>query len=363
MAAMSPNPRSPHSVLASLALIAAVAGGTAGAFAYTAGWLSPNRLSPNQVADAFGPKVVAGHRLNHAKGTCFTGIFRSNGAGTSLSKAPMLAKGDFPVIGRFNLGTPDPYAKDSAPRVRGIGLLISAPGGSQWRTAMINAPVFAVSTPAEFYQMLQAGGSKDPDAAAKFAAAHPGMKPFTAWAKTGPWTSSYAEERFNSLNSFIFADASGAKRTVRWSMVPEQPINLITAAEFAKTGPDVLEREIASRIGAAPAKWLMTVQIAKSGDPTNDPSKAWPADRKTVTLGEIVATRVIPEPNGPCRDLNFDPTVLPAGIATSDDPFPAARSAVYAKSYDRRTAGAANYPRTADPYPPAHSELKNGGTS
>jgi catalase len=360
---MSRKLHTSRSTLASLAIIAAVAGGTAGAFAYTAGWLSPHRLSPNQVADAFGPKVVAGHRLNHAKGTCFTGVFRSSGAGTALSAAPMLAKGDFPIVGRFNLGTPDPYAKDSAPRVRGIGLLISAPGGSQWRTAMINAPVFAVSTPAEFYQMLQAGGSKNPDAAAKFAAAHPGMKPFTTWAKTGPWTGSYAEERFNSLNSFVFADASGQKRTVRWSIVPEQPVRPITAAAFAKTGPDALEREIAARVETAPAKWLMTVQIAGLGDPTNDPSKAWPADRQTVTLGEIVAMRVIPEPDGPCRDLNFDPTVLPAGISTSDDPFPAARSAVYAKSYDRRTAGAANYPRNADPYPPAHSEPKKGGAS
>ena len=33
-----------------------------------------------------------------------------------------------------------------------------------------------------------------------------------------------------------------------------------------------------------------------------------------------------------------------AGIRTSDDPFPAARSAAYAKSYDRRTAEAKDYP-------------------
>jgi hypothetical protein len=44
-----------------------------------------------------------------------------------------------------------------------------------------------------------------------------------------------------------------------------------------------------------------------------------------------------PWTGGPCRDINFDPTVLPAGIKTSNDPFPAARSSVYAKSYDRRT--------------------------
>jgi catalase len=59
-----------------------------------------------------------------------------------------------------------------------------------------------------------------------------------------------------------------------------------------------------------------------------------------------VAQQVQAEPDGPCRDINFDPTVLPSGMRTSDDPFPAARSAAYAKSYDLRTAEAEDYPRT-----------------
>lgn len=344
----------------SLAIIAAVAGCAGGAFAYTAGWLSPERLSPNQVADAFGPKVVAGHRVNHAKGTCFLGTFHSNGAGAALSSAPMLAKGDFPIVGRFNLGTPDPFAKDSTARVRGIGMLISASGTAQWRTAMINAPVFVVSTPQQFYEMLQAGGSKDPDAMVRFAGAHPGTKPFLDWAKNGPWTGSYAEERYNSLNSFLFTNAAGERRTVRWSMTPIESAHQITAADFAKAGPDVLEREIADRIGKAPARWTMTVQIAGPGDVTADPSKAWAPAGKTVILGEVEAVRVIAEADGPCRDLNFDPTVLPVGIGTSDDPFPAARSAVYAKSYDRRSAGSANYSRKIDADVPATAPKKGG---
>jgi catalase len=56
--------------------------------------------------------------------------------------------------------------------------------------------------------------------------------------------------------------------------------------------------------------------------------------------------QIEPESDGPCRDINFDPTVLPWGIKTSDDPFPAARSAAYSRSYNSRTAEAANYPRT-----------------
>jgi catalase len=38
---------------------------------------------------------------------------------------------------------------------------------------------------------------------------------------------------------------------------------------------------------------------------------------------------------------------LPAGIKTSDDPVPAARSAAYSRSYNSRTAEESYYPRTA----------------
>src|SRR6202051_1948360 len=90
----------------------------------------------------------------------------------------------------------------------------------------------------------------------------------------------------------------------------------------------------------------MVVTVANPGDPTADPSKAWPEDRRNVEVGTLTVQQIEPERDGPCRDINFDPTVLPTGIRTSDDPFPAARSSAYAKSYDRRTAEAQDYPRT-----------------
>jgi catalase len=36
------------------------------------------------------------------------------------------------------------------------------------------------------------------------------------------------------------------------------------------------------------------------------------------------------------RDINFDPLVLPNGIAGSDDPLLSARSAAYSESFTRR---------------------------
>jgi len=344
-----PRQLSTRSLFGSLVLIAVIIAGGAAAFAYTAGWFSPQRLTPDKMVDALTPPtgVPLGHRRNHAKGICFTGVFEANGAGSALSHAQVFTRGQFPALGRFNLGTADPNAPDATVRVRGLGLQISTPDGQEWRSAMVNPPVFPVSTPQGFYELLLASASKDPDAMKTFAAVHPEFAAFGAWATGGPWTGSYAEDRFNSLNSFVFTDGSGAEHAVRWSLLPAaQPVP-VSPDDLAKRGPNFLEQEITERVHGGPQRWTMVVTVANSGDSTADPSKAWPEDRRTVEVGTLTVQQIEPEPDGPCRDINFDPTVLPSGIRTSDDPFPAARSSVYAKSYDLRTAEAKDYPRTA----------------
>jgi catalase len=329
-------------------VIAVVVGIAAVAFAYTAGWLSPHRLTPKKLVAGLAPPggPALGHRRNHAKGICFTGTFDANGDGSALSKAQVFVRGQYPVVGRFNLATADPNAADAMVRVRGLGISITTPDGQQWRSAMIDAPIFPVSTPQSFYALLTASGSKDPNAMKEFISANPEFLTFLGWAKSAPWTSSYAEERYNSLNSFLFIDQSGAKHPIRWSLVPAaQPVP-ISPGDLAKRGPDYLEQEIAQRVSASPQRWNLIITVANPGDPTADPNKAWPEDRRTINAGTLIVQQIEPERDGPCRDINFDPTVLPAGITTSDDPFPAARSAAYSRSYNSRTAESSYYPRT-----------------
>jgi catalase len=346
-----PQPPRPtfRSALGPLVLIAAVVAFAAAAFALTAGWLSPGKLTPVRLVDAFAPPTgpALGHRRNHAKGICFTGVFEANGAGSELSTAQVFAKGTYPVVGRFNLGTPDPDAADATVRVRGLGVMIATPDGEQWRMAMIDPPFFAVSNPEAFYELLKASASKDPGAMGAFAQAHPEFAAFGGWAESAPWTGSYAEEQYNGLNAFIFTDASGASHAVRWSFVPTAHPVPVPPEDLMKRGPNFLEDEIAERIRGGPLLWTMVVAVAHPGDPTADPSKAWPDDRRKIEVGTLIAKAIIPEPDGPCRDVNYDPTVLPNGISTSDDPFPAARSSAYRVSFDHRAAEAKDYPRTA----------------
>jgi catalase len=346
---MTPPGQPGRPPLGPLVLIAVVVALAAAAFVFTAGWLSPRRLTPHRVVAALAPPggPALGRRRNHVKGICFTGTFEANGAGTALSRAPMFVRGRYPVIGRFNVGTSNPNAPDGTVRVRGMGLQIVAAGQQIWRSAMISPPFFPVATPQAFYEMLRASASKSPDAMKAFAAAHPEFAVFGAWAKSAPWTGSYAEDRFNSLDSFVFTDGSGVRRVVRWSLLPAAAAVPVSPEARAKWPPDFLEREIAERIKGGPLRWTLVVSVAAPGDPTADPSKAWPQDRRAVEVGTLVVDQVQPDRDGPCRDINFDPTLLPAGIATSDDPFPAARSATYRVSYDLRTAEEKDYPRTA----------------
>ena len=87
---MVESSKSPGSFrLGPLLFIAAVVGVAAIAFAYTAGWLSPHRLTPKKLVAGLAPPggPALGHRRNHAKGICFTGTFEANGAGAALSRA------------------------------------------------------------------------------------------------------------------------------------------------------------------------------------------------------------------------------------------------------------------------------------
>jgi catalase len=353
-------PVSNVAAIAALAGIGVVVAGAAAAFSYTAGWLSPDRLTPTRLVDTLSKLGgdPLGHRRNHAKGICFTGEFEANGAGAAFSKAPMFLTGHYPVIGRLAIATQSPGAADQTGRVRSMAFRITAPDGQEWRSGMNDIPFFPVATPAAFYDSLQinlpdpATGKPDPAAGPRFVGAHPEFLPFLQWLNTAPWTSSFVDQAYNSLNAFTFVDAGGTRRAVRWSMQPTLPPQLSTPADLAKLGPNFLEQDLVDRLKQGTLTWHMVVTVAAPGDPTNDATKAWPDDRQHATVGDLVIHSAQAEADGPCRDFNYDPLILPAGIEPSDDPLLPARSSAYAVSFDRRTAEASHYSRTPAPGTP-----------
>ncbi len=84
--------------------------------------------------------------------------------------------------------------------------------------------------------------------------------------------------------------------------------------------------------------------LANPGDPIDDASKAWTGEHKVLNAGTLVLESTQPQDSGDCRDINYDPLVLPSGIEASADPLLAARSAAYASSYLRRTSEVGQLP-------------------
>jgi catalase len=69
-----------------------------------------------------------------------------------------------------------------------------------------------------------------------------------------------------------------------------------------------------------------------------------------VDVGTLIVQKTEAEADGFVAAIfNYDLTILPTGITVSDDPLLPAWSAAYAKSFDLRTAEAADYPYTPRP--------------
>jgi catalase len=342
--------------LARFALIGVILAAVTGAFAYLGGWFSPNELTPARFIDGFEQVngVHPGFRRNHAKGVGVSGFFESNGKGVRLSKAAVFRPGTVPVLGRFSLGGGQPYAADTPDAVRGLGLQFSLPDGELWRTAMINLPVFPFRTPEAFYEQLLASkpdpttGKPDPDKVQTFLERHPETVEAMKVIKSQPVSSGFDNSTFHSLNAFRFINAAGDSIPVRWILTP-MPFKA-AGAPSAPQDKNYLFDALIAQIHRQhqPLQWHLIVIVGQPGDPTNDATIAWPAEREQVDVGTLTLDQVESDDTSAATDINFDPLVLPAGIAPSDDPLLSARSAVYSRSFTRR-AGETKQPSAITP--------------
>lgn len=326
-----------------LALVALIPVVICALFAWAWGIFSPERLSPDTLVNALEKTggVHPGYRRNHAKGICVAGYFEANGNASTISKASVFRQGRTPVIGRFAIAGDNPNAPDGAVPVRSLALQFKTADGQEWRTGMNALPFFSVSTPQGFLAQQQAAqpdpatGKPDPAKMQAFLAAYPQARPFFSWVKQYVPTSSWASDSFNSLNAFRFIDAQGTSHNVRWSMVTQTAATPISAAD--KANPLFLQHDLQQRLSLAPLKWNLIITLADKNDLTADATKAWPDNRQKINAGTLVLTSSQEQDVGHCRDINYDPLVLPNGIAGSDDPLLSARSAAYSTSFNRRT--------------------------
>lgn len=349
-----PTHLSPSPTLTRLGFIGVVLLCVVAAFLYLGGWFSPHKLTPARFVDGFEKVdgIHSGFRRNHAKGVGVRGFFDSNGQGTRLSRAAVFRAGRVPVIGRFSFGGGNPNVSDSPDATRGLGLKFSLPDGEEWRTAMINLPVFPFNTPQAFYDNLLASQpdpnthKSDPRKMATFAANHPEFVQAIKVIQSHAPSSGFDNSTYYGLNAFRFIDSAGKSTFVRWMLTPVQPF--ATASGSPQGDNNYLFDALIAAIHQHPLQWHLIITIGQPGDPTDDASIMWPEGREQVDVGTLSLDSIESEETSPARDINFDPLVLPAGIAPSNDPLLSARSAVYSQSFTRR-AGEKKEPSAITP--------------
>jgi catalase len=333
--------------------VGAVVSAVGASFLYAGGWFSPRELTPARLVDTLEEVngVHPGFRRNHAKGICARGFFESSGQGARLSRAVVFRPGRVAVVGRFALAGGMPYAADAVQTVRSMALLFRLPDREEWRTGMNAIPVFPVGTPEAFRDQLVATrpdpetGKPDPARVQAFLAGHPESARALQRIKAQAPASGFGNSRYNSLDAFEFVDAAGKRTPVRWSMVPEEAFAPAVAPTVAPPppAPNFLFDDLSARVKRGPLRWHLVVTVGAPGDPTNDATLEWPTTREEVDAGTLTVDRIEGEGQdesgdgeGGCRTINFDPLVLPDGIAGSDDPLLSARSATYSSSFRRR---------------------------
>ncbi|MBB5918697.1 catalase [Nocardia transvalensis] len=319
---------------------AAVAGvGIAGigGFLFSEDRVGPWRLTARRMVDRLEATAggrFPGYRRNHAKGVAVSGYFESNGNGAEVCRASVFRAGRYRLDGRFSLGGGNPHMPDDMMAPRGFGLQLFLPGGEQWRLALINIPVFLDATPDDFYTRTlafapdPATGKPDPERMKQHVATHPATAAALEIIGSQAPAPTFGSSAFFGLNAFRCTNGDGHTVPVRWQLEPE--------ATAPANPPGALFDPLVSEVANGPLRWTMVLVIGEPGDPTHDATKQWPADRRRIPVGTVVVDGIRTESSDNVQRVNFDPLVLPNGIAPSDDPLLQARSASYAESFRRR---------------------------
>ena len=281
-----------------------------------------------------------GYRANHAKGVLVAGEFTPAATAKGLSKAAHFAR-RVPVLVRFSNGTGLPTMPDADGNAspHGIAIRFQLPGGANTDIVSISASSFPVATPEEFLELLQAIAASGPTAPKpapieQFLGSHPVAAKWVTTPRPAPV--SFGTLAFYGVNAFKFTNAHGVSRYARYQILPVAGEQALAEADAAKATPNYLMDELPQRIAEGAVKFRLLAQVAKEGDPVNDGSIAWPADRELIELGTISLTKTPAEQVKAQKALLFNPLLLQAGIEPSSDPVLLARPGAYAVSYGQR---------------------------
>jgi catalase len=238
---------------------------------------------------------------------------------------------EIPVTVRFSNGSGNPHRPDYAPDPRGLAVKFYLPDGSRSDIVAVTTPRFSTKTPEGFIELIQA--QRAPWKLPLFFVRHPeAVKAMAVDAPTLRPPPSYAVVPYYGIHAFKWIALDGTERYVRYSWRP------LDSGGQRKRDRDYLQHELRDRLERGPIRFTLELQVAMPGDPTDDPTAAWPDDRWRVSVGTLEVMELETERETGGDVLVFDPTRVTDGIELSDDPVLRFRSPAYSASVARRTA-------------------------
>jgi catalase len=286
-----------------------------------------------------------GFRPVHAKGIVCFGTFSGAPEARGVSRAPHLQCQSVPTVIRFANASGNPGVHDGVASTRSLAAKFQLAEGKNADILANSIEGFPVRTPEEFLAFLRAQlpdsvtGQPAPDAIPRFLETHPAARAFIGRLKQKPVPASYGQARYHGEHAFRFTASDGTSRFGRYHWVPEAGEAYLSPDEASTRNANFLREELESRMRSSPVVFHLLLQLAGEGDPTDDVTTLWPADRTMVELGRLEVTGISPTSAADERRLVFDPTNLTDGIDLSADPILLARSAAYSISYDHRSKG------------------------
>jgi catalase len=287
-----------------------------------------------------------GFRPVHAKGIVCSGTFRGAPQARDVSRAPHLQGQAVTTIIRFANASGNPEVPDGLANVRSLAVKFPLADGKNADILANSIEGFPVRTPEDFLAFLRAQlpdpatGQPAPDAVPRFLGNHPPARDFIERLMQKPVPASYGQASYHAEHAFRFTAADGTSRFGRYHWVPEAGEAYLSPDEASTRNANFLREELENRMRNGPVVFRLVLQLAAEGDPTDDVTALWPADRSLVELGRLEVTDISPTNAVDERRLVFDPTNLTDGIDLSADPILLARSSAYSISYDHRSKGA-----------------------
>src|SRR5438067_6355716 len=237
-----------------------------------------------------------GYRAAHAKGVVCAGTFVAAPGAKEISRAAHLQGDELRATVRFSNGGGDPTKPDWVNDGRGLAVKFYLPDGSRTDIVAITLPVFFARDPDDFLAFTRARkpdpetGQPDLEKVGAYLAEHPEAGPAIQFQLGMAPPASRAQLRYHGIHAFRFIAPDGSARYGRYHFEPEAGEAWLDADEAKARPPDYLSDELRERLDAGPVAFSLRLQLAEEGDPTDDATVQWPAEREVVELGRLEIT-------------------------------------------------------------------------